>query len=411
MSEQGFTPEFYDIFQQCLEALLGGEVTLEECLQQYPDYADVLKTELQVALLAEQLKSPEMTAEQVDALEKRLLDQMTTTARSKTAAQSVETLSRKRARTPRVAWLSLNHWAAKVAIVFLLLFGSGAGLVAASANSLPGEPLYPVKRLWEAILLLFAPLTGQVDDLWLHIAQTRLDEVVALQNEGRFDQQTLADVYTSVANAIAYADLGTTPQIIDYMQRARDVLTKLKPPADALLVYDNVAQIMHPILRPDGSLQPPTSNIPSGMNLLPSRITPTSILSLTPTLTLTATPSPSVTPSPSAAQTDTPTPTPYYTPTSRIPPTATRTPTDTPSPTPAPSSTPTPTLTWTPLPIPVGKPTEVVPPQPTRILAPPATATPHPGAGATDFFIRQTQQAAYMTQTAEAENRTEEPHP
>jgi hypothetical protein len=382
--------------QQCLDGVLDGTLTVEQCLERYPTHRHDLKRELQVALLANRLEAPEMGTAQVGALESVLREKMAAKQRS----TSRRTLT-------FIDTSPLKRLAAAVIIMMALVFGSGAGLVAASANSLPGDTLYPIKRLWEAIILLFSPLTGELDDLWLHLAQTRLDEIVALEQQGRFDQEALVSMYSAIANAIGYADLGKTPSITDYMLRARTVLASIQPPPETRAVYADVVEVLQPVIQPDGRLQPPDSELPPSLGIPP---TPLLILpagpSDTPSPTTTAgstSPSiPTATPTATATLTERPTNTP------RIPATATRTPTPTPSPTLTKTDVPTPTKTWTPLPLPGIRPTEPGPIQPQVTVGGPASTLPA-STGSQSPFIRQTEQAVYLTQTAQAANQTDEP--
>jgi len=170
-------PEFDSILAQCMEDVQRQHRTLDECLQTYPHYAEQLKPLLMAGLMTTRLKAPQMSTSSVDALEMRLRAQM------------------KRQRMPQqrrtgLAY-GLSRLAAVLVVALLIAFGSGAGLVAASSNSLPGDPLYGIKRLWEAIILALSPLTGPQDLLWQHIAETRLDEIERLAAE--IMQRSLGD--------------------------------------------------------------------------------------------------------------------------------------------------------------------------------------------------------------------------
>jgi hypothetical protein len=376
-----YTPELDAILDECLDDVLHGRRTIADCLAQYPDYAADLKPALQMGLLTARLKSPAMSAERVDALEAKL----------RAGARPAAVVER------APVFASFSRLAAVLAIAFLLAFGSGAGLVAASANTVPGDALYGIKRLWEAIILLFSPLTGQYDDLLLHLAETRLDEVERLANAGRLTPDALAWLYEATARAARAADAETAPKVLAFLNKSRLSLARLQPPSSALPVFQDVLRILD---TSDGRLHPPPDDLPPSRS---GRPLPTEVPTAAPTATVTPTLTPTATLTPTVTQTATPTATATNTVTpSRTPtPTPSDTPTITPSPTLTPSITPSVTPSWTPLSPPTLPPYVYVP-----------TATPRgggsgnipptavlPTSDATQR-VRETQQSVYQTQTA-----------
>jgi len=367
----GHTPELHSIAEKYLAALRRG-APLADCLADCrARYGDAVLAEvrpaLEAALLTARLRQPVMPATSVDALELRLRGAV---------------LAR-RQRAP--ALTGLARLAAAVAIVMLALLGTGGGAVVASENAVPGEALYPVKRLWEEIVLALAPLTGERDAIWLWIAQRRLDEAETLAARGRLTPQALADLLAAMEQAAALTKPERQPVLRAYLNDVRAALAPVLPPAGAETTYEQVLRRAAP---PDAA--PPA---------------PSAALTLTPTVTASATASPT----PSATASATASPTATFTPTSRVPATSTATPlppspTPTappPSPTPSPSASPT--NTWTPLPLPASP---VFTPLPSATLTatealPTAPPTNTPELLATERW-RETQAAVYMTQTAQA---------
>lgn len=384
MSEPRTSPEFNDILAQCLDEVLRGQKSLTECLTAYPTYAADLKPALQIGLLTARLKSPEMSSQSVDALEMRLRAQMTPARRS-----NISYLP-----------LGISRLAASIAIVFILALGSGAGLVSASADDLPGDTLYGVKRLWETIVLALAPLTGQPGELWLWIANTRLDEANALYDQGKLSEDALIDLYSATyqVSQYDYGD-GDASAIIAYFNRAYVAfMNRITAPLGAEAVYQDMVDAVAPSRIQNGTIIPLISELPPSLSGTPVNTpSPTPIL---PTATLRAT----NTPSPTATATESPTitasATSSATRTPRIPVTATRTPTFTPSPTVTLTYTPSPTMTWTPLPLPGGIPpiTEAATQVPPGFI-PSSTPNIPPTPDGTER-IRATQQSVFLTQTA-----------
>src|SRR5262245_6846013 len=128
-------PEFEAVLAQCTEDILRGHRTLDECLQTYPHYAAQLKPLLLTGIITRRMKPPQMSSQSVAALEARL----------KTMKVQKRPVQRRRGLS-----YGLSRLAAVLVIALILAFGSSAGLVAASSNSIPGDPLYGIKRLWEA---------------------------------------------------------------------------------------------------------------------------------------------------------------------------------------------------------------------------------------------------------------------
>jgi hypothetical protein len=378
------------LIDECVDAVLSGELTMAECLDQYPEYAADLNPALQMALLTRRLKKPVLAEDRVDALEIRLRGQMLAQAR------------------PPARWL--NTWskmAAAVALVFFLTVGAGGGAVAASANSVPGDFLYGLKRLWEAVMLALASLNDAQDDVWLQLAETRLDEAEQLAGRGVYlDDDLLIDLYSASAQAMQLADAETAPRVVNYLNTAAHRVDNLPASAANAPLLNDLRQLT--ALEDDGNLRRPPSAYPPSLT--------TSVPVVVPSATFTATrtplPTSTATYTPSMTATSTATTTPSATATSRVSATATRTPrpSNTPSPTVTPSVTPT--ATWTPLPLPA----ITLPPQvrPTDVDAtvddPDNSPYTWPTSEATTRY-RATQASVYATQTQQAIDATEEAQP
>jgi hypothetical protein len=378
------------VLEKHLPALLAGRRTLEETLRQSPEAAAV-QAELKTALLVNRLLA-EMPDTAVRDLEQRLR------ARAARRGGAGRVLPAAR-RLPQI-----SRWAAVLLIALFVGLGAGGGTVAASAGSLPGDPLYGIKRAWEQVVALVATLLGRAEDMALHLARVRFAEWLALNTAGSTPAPATTDLILALENAIRQADSTTTPQLVTFMLAAENALQSLPPAAQQQPGYDRVAQLLQPDFDAQGGLivplprllPTPAPALPAATATLPPTIAPTGTLPPTGTPTATLPPTPTL-PPPTA--------------TSRIPATATRTPA---APTASPTATlptatlPPPTATWTPLPLgvitsatPVTLPTlGPVLPSVTPVL-PPLEVT---------LRIRETQAAVYATQTAIAAG-TGEPTP
>lgn len=368
-----YSPEKLDqILDECLDAILYEGQSIESCLAAYPAYAHELRPMLQVSLLSARLKAPQLPTQNVQALEARLRAQM----QSQIPAPAAST-----AKTIRPAfWRSIGRLAAMVGITFLLLLGSGTGAVVASAEAVPGDFLYGLKRLWEQIVLALSPLTGEMDALWLRIAENRLYEVEVLAQRGELTAEHLAELYETSVQTISQMDAETQAKVQGYLDEAHQALSPLRDLVGEDESYQGLMGLSAAPTTPEASeptLPPPTETL---------LFTATATLTHTPTIT--ASPSATVTASPTLTRT----PTPTWTPTATA--------TDTP---PTETSIP-PSATWTPLPLPTGlyaRPTEApsLLPSHTPVVRP-NTATPSGPVIVETARMRETEASVYATQTA-----------
>jgi hypothetical protein len=89
----------------------------------------------------------------------------------------------------------LVTFAATLIVVLTLVLAGGGGIVYASTDSLPGSPLYGVKRAAEQVQLFLAPGGTRRAKLYIKFAQRRLEEVQALvETKAKVDEETLAAI-------------------------------------------------------------------------------------------------------------------------------------------------------------------------------------------------------------------------
>ena len=146
----------------CIDQLARGS-SVEDCLRLYPQFASDLRPMLEAGLLA---RRAQYNALEVSAAQNR--------ARSHVVAAMMGQRAASSQRTASGVWLRL-------AAAFVLIFVFGLGLAGASVGSLPGDPLYPLKRLTESAQLLF----GDATVLREQFAQRRIDEISTLLAQGR----------------------------------------------------------------------------------------------------------------------------------------------------------------------------------------------------------------------------------
>lgn len=158
----------YDAFEVCVAALQTG-VDLEACLELYPGLASDLRPALEAAIAARSMAPGDSPA--------------AAQQRSRARVLGMASAMRRRRRLlplhgfPRLAFAGL-------AAVLAAFLGMG-GLVAASAQSLPGDALYPIKRASESVSLELSGRGATRQSLQADYSQRRSNEVRSLLDMSR----------------------------------------------------------------------------------------------------------------------------------------------------------------------------------------------------------------------------------
>ena len=179
--------KLYDALETCLQEIEKG-AALESVIARFPDLANELRPILKASIQARRL-SADPSAEAMRRGRAKLLQRASEMREAKTAP-------RKRV-IPIFQRLALSLG---MAATFLV---SGTGLVGASATALPGENLYPVKRTWEDLQLLFTLDRDVRDVVKSQFEIERLHEVNELIAEGRHEVIQFAGVFMQ-ANGVYY---------------------------------------------------------------------------------------------------------------------------------------------------------------------------------------------------------------
>lgn len=161
--------KMHDILEKCLLEIEQG-ADLDTVLFRYPEYAKELRPMLATAIKAmDMAREPSIAMVQINRAQ---------------LLQKAAVLREARTKSSRLWFASMRRLAVTVAVV-AALFISGTGFVHASSTTIPGDNLYPVKRTWEDILLLFTFNPQQREQMELNHENERLDELNELFTEGR----------------------------------------------------------------------------------------------------------------------------------------------------------------------------------------------------------------------------------
>src|SRR3990170_6372927 len=173
----------YEALEICLQDIEQG-ADIEIVLFRYPDLADELRPILEASENAKGMAVLAPSAETLRRNRTKLLQH---------AAGMRESKARSASR--RIWSVSLRRVAVTLVVV-AILFASGTGLVRAASTTLPGDNLYPVKRTWEDVLLLFTFNLQQREALEIEHENKRLDELNELFAEGRSEKVDFAGLVT-----------------------------------------------------------------------------------------------------------------------------------------------------------------------------------------------------------------------
>ena len=325
--------KFDSALDDCLNLVRVG-ASIKDCLARYPEYAGELEPLLRLASGVKSVPTPRPDSVAVQSNLQRMLD----------AAQEAAARRQKR-RLSRFAW----PWAKPgdnqgrplfratmtvVAIVVLVGVVAGA-LFASAADSLPGQVLYPVKRLGEDVRLSLTLSAATRQELQSEYMIERRREVRRILDAGqqailefRGELEELGDDYWIIGGLKVLLNDDTLVE--GHRAIGAMVIVRARASAGGSLQALRLQILTNPLLLtptitstplPSATASPSTTPMPQ------PTATATAIPSSTPTPTMTATSTPGVTPTPTATLTSTPSPSPSET--STVAPTATPTPTHT----------------------------------------------------------------------------------
>lgn len=201
---------FETVLDRCLERVQSGE-DLEACLRDYPDFAERIRPMLETRMLFSDLApAPSEEAKQrsearmIAALERANTQTKVQTRPTERQPVSFWNLSRytKRivpVRTGKEAW-NMKLATRLFAVVLLVGLLSAQFVLSASANALPGDDLYFVKRAMEQATLYLATSETKQAELQNRYQEQRRLEILAMLQEGREGEVEFEGVVEEVSN-------------------------------------------------------------------------------------------------------------------------------------------------------------------------------------------------------------------
>lgn len=234
--------DFKDILDDCLYRITTGGESIEQCLESYPDCARELEPLLRAAASTKDALSKEPDREFLQAAKTRFLY---------TLAHGKE-----KGKYRMAFWGWHRRWAMAVVAVLALVIMCG-GTMGASTNALPGDLLYPVKMATEKIQAFFTFGSEAKAELYLKLAERRVDEIEALAEKHQDIPESVLFVMNSdTDNALSLTDRNGSSKgdlinrIVDLTSNQMNVLARMvkDAPAEAKkVIWDAIrrAEITH----------------------------------------------------------------------------------------------------------------------------------------------------------------------
>lgn len=190
--------EISQIIEKGLEEILAGSATVEEVARRHPDQSEELRLELDAALWL--ISRGEKLSPRPGFIR----------------ASRGRVVARVRQEQAASGWLSrlssvfghiLMRRAARSAVALLMILAMlmlGTGVVSASQSAVPGESLYPVKRIYEQVSFSITVDAVQRASLSVEFSEHRLSEAEELVTRGNFEmaKTTLQDYQKEVQQAV-----------------------------------------------------------------------------------------------------------------------------------------------------------------------------------------------------------------
>lgn len=166
------------IINKCLDAVMLGAKSKQECLDRYPELKTDLLDAFSISCSIRNFQAPRLTLQQKSQMKNQLLFKLADRSDLVTKSSQIHYRWQKTKRRFAMTWVI-------IVTTFLSLI-SGAGVVYASNSALPGEMLYPVKTWVEDTQLTLSPDT--IDIMLLEkFSDKRIGELVALAEKGQWE--------------------------------------------------------------------------------------------------------------------------------------------------------------------------------------------------------------------------------
>lgn len=222
------------ILDDCLAQMAKG-ATVEECLRMYPEHAGELRSLLLFAADIKKVPAPESPSNALAELMFKVGEQ---SVASKKAERVLSIPIKKRPFFTRLIGHRKLVWAVNVAFALLALTFGAATL---SANSLPGDFLYPLKLATDKVVFMLTLNSDRKAELRITFSEKRLQELTArLQHSNTLDTGLVKAMLNEAALALEETDTASIekPHILARLDNLnayqKAVLDQIRPRVDSV---------------------------------------------------------------------------------------------------------------------------------------------------------------------------------
>ena len=229
--------KFESILQECLHDLEGGAVSIEECLQRYPQYAGQLEPVLLASVYIARGREAKLSPAFKARVRTRLLQQMYASPR--------------KAVPVRFPFMRL---AAGLVVLLLALLITGTTY---AQRALPGESFYGWKLASENVWRAVSPDPVGTD---LAIAERRFDELIAVSENSALHAQTLVAYLQVTERLRSQVDSANEARILAVLEAQTEELKGLgilPDESDPILIPPLESPIQTPATAPLPTLRAP----------------------------------------------------------------------------------------------------------------------------------------------------------
>jgi hypothetical protein len=232
---------FDDVLALCLTDIEAGQASVDDCLRRFPQHATRLGPLLRTALAVRAAPQVEPSPAFRAAAPTRLQNMIA--ARPQPARQSW-TVAR-----PVRRWSILLARVAAVVIIASLFVG---GTAYAARDSLPGSPLYPVKRTVEKVQVAVTPNDVRRARVFVGLMDQRAVEIGAMLRSGNAERAREASMQYAImlreAEAVAERLSANRPEARVFLNYMRERLQAQQ--TMFMRLQSNTPERLRPLIRP-----------------------------------------------------------------------------------------------------------------------------------------------------------------
>ena len=218
------------ILDDCIDELRNGG-SVESILAKYPEYISELKPLLELVQAMERLPKPEPSTDAVSAALVSIGEEIALLR----PVEFPELKKKRRSIFGKLVQQPRLAWTLSAAFALVLMF---VAISTVSANSVPGDILYPLKLVTEKVSFLLTFSSERKAELRLTFSEQRTEEIRrVLQKSGKLDERLLDAMLKEAQSALEEAPNDTSALFLAKLNTVntyqKDVLESFRPRVDS----------------------------------------------------------------------------------------------------------------------------------------------------------------------------------